>query len=409
MKPKLIILTLSLILFTAICHAQAAAVKVVATGQAAADLANPRQEAIDDALRQAVEAGAGVKLASETEVHNFQLIRDNIYTQTAGLVESYNVLQENPNQDGFYTVRIEAIISRADINVKMEAWKALLQRKGYPKVMIVGSVDKRPFDYRLTAELQDMLEQRKMTVIDLDMLNENQRLDAERAAKGDLDPAKAALVVREVGADYFVVVSIEGSQSGPHTLHGIQMYKVDATAILKVIAVDKSQVIASKVVNLATYAQTVQQAANQSSSKAAENAMVLAFRRIGENWLNDVDQRGGAQIQVLLNQFPFERMQGILTALQQHGGLEVVVDSTDDLGRTQWRIITNSSAVNVASVLKQIDPGIRIAKSSKYRIEIEPGTATDNDSGDPKKIVIISAGAAGACLVVLALIKLLKK
>jgi hypothetical protein len=210
-------------------------VMVRATGQAPAELPNAREASIEAALRQAVEVGGGVKVAGVTEVKDYELIKDVIYVQTAGLVEKYDVIAENPNQDGFYTVRVEAIISRADINTKLEAWKALIKRKGRPRVMVVGSVDKQPFQRRLTAHVQDILERKSLTVIDLDMLEENKRLDAERAAKGDLDPIKAALITRQAGADYFVVVQIEGTKYTQQSFHGVTMYPVDATAIVNVI------------------------------------------------------------------------------------------------------------------------------------------------------------------------------
>ena len=158
MKNKMFI-SLAMLVFSTSAFAEGQAM-VRATGQAPADLPNAREEAIEDALRQAVEAGAGVYIASETETRDFQLIRDVIYVKSAGLVESYEVTGYNPNQDGLYTVRVEAIVSRADIHTKLEAWKALIKRKGRPRMMVVGSVDKRPFEPRLTAEVQSVLERR---------------------------------------------------------------------------------------------------------------------------------------------------------------------------------------------------------------------------------------------------------
>jgi len=368
-------LFLCLCAFVPPANAQAGRVMVRATGQAPADLPNAREAAVEAALRQAVEVGGGVQLASETEVQNYELIKDAIYVKTAGLVEEYKVTQENPNQDGFYTVRVEAIVSRADINSKVEAWKALIKRKGRPRLMVCGAVDRVLFDRRLTAEVQGILEKRGLTVIDLDMLQENQQRAAERAAKGDLDPQKAALIVRETGADYLVTVQIEGTKYSAQEYHGVTLYPVDATAILKVIAADTARLIASEVDDGSQTGDTPERALQAVTSQVAQVALEQAIRRIAVHWLEDVDQRGGMEIQVVANAFGFERFDTLVKGLRATGGVkDIIVDQTDTQGRSQFRVVTNSPAFNLAAVLKQVDPGITIANSTKYRIEIAPGS-----------------------------------
>ncbi len=402
-----IIISLMLMAFST-CTFAADKAMVRATGQAPAELPNAREQAIEDALRQAVEAGAGVEIASETETRDFQLIRDVIYVKTAGLVEKYDVIQENPNQDGLYTVRVEAIVSRADINTQIEAWKALIKRKGRPRMMVVGSVDKRPFDRRLTAEVQSVLERRGLTVIDLDMLKENQRQDAERAAKGELDPQKAALVMREAGCDYFVTVAVEGTQYEARSVHGVSMVPTDATAILKVIAVDSARLIASEVKNATFQAPTAEQSLWEVTSAVAASALQEAIRRVAAHWLEDVDYRGGAEIQIIANQFSFDQVSALVTALRQIGGIkDILVDQADAQGRSQLRVITNSPSFNIAAVLKQIDPSITITAASKYQVEIAPGRAGVNWNA-PKTWIAIAAGAVAIMLIFIAMIKLLR-
>ena len=384
-------------------------VMVRATGQAPTELPNAREAAVEAALRQAVEIGGGVALASITETKDFELIKDVIYVKTAGLVETYDVIQENPNQDGLYTVRVEAIVSRANINTQIEAWKALIKRKGRPRLMVVGSVDRMPFERRLTAEVQGVLERKGLTVIDLDMLEENKRMDAERAAKGDLDPGKAALISREVGADYLVVVQIEGTRYSAQSYHGVRMYPVDATAILKVIAADTARVVASETLSDTQRADTPERAMMAVTSEVTASTLREAIKRIAAHWLEDVDQRGGAQFVVVANAFGFDRFQKLVSGLRAAGGVkDIIVDSTDYQGRSSFRVVTNNTAFNIAAVLKQVDPGIVITSSSKYRIEIAAGKVP----GMPLStgmIIAIAAGLAAVVLVIIALVKLLKK
>ena len=385
-------------------------VKVRATGQAPAQLPDARKSAVEDALRAAVEAGAGVEIAGVTEVENYRLIKDAVYARTAGLVEKYEVIEENPNQEGLYTVRVEAIISKADINTQIEAWKALIERKGRPRVLVAGSVDKQPFERRLTAHIQDILEQRGLDVVDLDMLKENQRLDAERAAKGDLDPVKAALISTESGADYFIVVKVEGTKYTGQDYHGITLYPVDASAIVKVIAADTSRIIASKVVSDSQKADTTERAMLDVTETVTTLAVDKAVERVAVNWLDDVDQRGGMEIEVITNGFSFVRLEEMVKKLNQTDGVkEIIIDNTDYQGRSSFRIITNDNAFNIASVLKSIDPGIEIVKSSKYQVEV-----AEKQTAAPKELFTNRAAmyagiAAAVLLIIVASVNLLKK
>ena len=122
-ETSLVALLLTLPICNTVSAQQAQRVKVRATGQAPTTLPNAREAAVEEALRRCVEA-AGVHVASFSESRDFQMIQDVIYTKIAGLVEGYDVLEENPNQDDLFTVRVEATVNRTtDINERIEAWK----------------------------------------------------------------------------------------------------------------------------------------------------------------------------------------------------------------------------------------------------------------------------------------------
>ncbi len=71
----------------------------------------PRDEALKDALRNAVGQVAGIELRSQTSVENFELISDAIQTRTEGYVQSYDILDEKTDRDGLVTLSVSAKIS----------------------------------------------------------------------------------------------------------------------------------------------------------------------------------------------------------------------------------------------------------------------------------------------------------
>ncbi|MCD4776586.1 MAG: flagellar assembly protein T N-terminal domain-containing protein [Candidatus Aegiribacteria sp.] len=95
-----------------------------------------RDHAIDDALRKAVEQGVGAYINSETQVNNFQLISDEIYSRTRGYVSSYRIINEEQDGD-LYRVVIRAVVNTDGIENDLAAIGILLGEQGRPRIMVV--------------------------------------------------------------------------------------------------------------------------------------------------------------------------------------------------------------------------------------------------------------------------------
>ena len=82
------------------------AIEVTATGSATGDPALAREQALADALRDAVRQGVGVDLISETKVENFKTEYDRVMTSSFGYVEEHQILEQKYS-DGVYTVKLK--------------------------------------------------------------------------------------------------------------------------------------------------------------------------------------------------------------------------------------------------------------------------------------------------------------
>lgn len=69
-----------------------------------------RDEALNDALRNAIGMVAGVVLQAETKVENFELISDAISTNVNGYIASYDVVNEKA-ADGLQNVTVKAAVT----------------------------------------------------------------------------------------------------------------------------------------------------------------------------------------------------------------------------------------------------------------------------------------------------------
>ena len=100
------------------------------------DRAIARDNAINDALRKAVEQAVGTMVSSETLVQNFQTLNDRIYTQTQGYVQNYKILGENPGPD-LHRVTVQAAVAMGDLQKDLQALGILLGQVGKPRIMIL--------------------------------------------------------------------------------------------------------------------------------------------------------------------------------------------------------------------------------------------------------------------------------
>lgn len=73
----------------------------------------PRARALADAQRRAVEKAAGVRVAAATRVEQAVAVRQRIWTDAGGRVESWETLEER-REDGFLKVRIRAVVRLGD-------------------------------------------------------------------------------------------------------------------------------------------------------------------------------------------------------------------------------------------------------------------------------------------------------
>jgi hypothetical protein len=82
-----------------------------------------REDALQDALRNAVSAAAGVAVVAETSMENFVVVRDAVATKSSGYVEGYTILSEKAGAN--YEMNIKAKVNlnplKADITLLSRA------------------------------------------------------------------------------------------------------------------------------------------------------------------------------------------------------------------------------------------------------------------------------------------------
>jgi hypothetical protein len=95
-----------------------------------------RDNALEDALRKAVEQAVGTFVSSETIVENYNLLSDRIYTKSEGYIQNYKIISESLI-DNIYKINIEATVVLGNLKNDLTAIGLLMARKHKPRVMIM--------------------------------------------------------------------------------------------------------------------------------------------------------------------------------------------------------------------------------------------------------------------------------
>ena len=270
-----------------------------------------RDKAIVDAQRKAVEQAVGVLMSSESLVENYELLSDRILTQSAGYIQSYQVLDERKDGND-YRVTIEAVVGMGALEEDVQAIQHLIQQKGNPRMMFLvtedisglrtagfASADMSQAESTLTQSFLDA----GFEVVDSEMVAQNINRDmALKALEGD--SAVASALAQQYGAD--VIITVKASATSGAKILDTNMKTHQAAMTAKVVRADTAQLLSSASENakqahiddLAGGTAAVEKAATQLAEKL--------IPKILEQWRKDV--QGGATVQLMISKISFMQL-----------------------------------------------------------------------------------------------------
>jgi hypothetical protein len=268
---------------------------VIAEGRAESASQSSKEQALTDALREAVRKGAGVNLSSQTKNSNLTLDYDRVFAQAFGYVRGYQVIDCGIKEDGFYHVKISAEVGMGDPKTNdLIALKQLIALKNSPIIAFdihedITFVPKKSGYAR--SWFHDQAKNLQLHIVGLDDDHQNTIV-----AQGD-SKSPREFRSRQPKFDFVIRGKVEGKY---------QVFNNDAdnpfsiSATFDAICPETNEIIAS--VNLTpngthkTKIESPQLAAksvlekclNGSGQDGDEGALIL-FRRIFARWAADLD------------------------------------------------------------------------------------------------------------------------
>ncbi len=252
-----------------------------------------REDAIRQALRAAVESGVGVFLQSQTEIENFALQKDKVFSRSEGYVTRYQLLKEE-KAGGVITVKVSATVSLDRIKDDLLAMKILLESMEHPKLMVIveenssAGIGGSGMEIAAAA-LSEQLLSKGFELVDAEQMKRvRSSAEVRQALAGDAAAAKS--LGQQFDAQYVIVGKASAQEAG-EAYPGSGMRSVQASLQLRVIQTQTGLVLGSVVKSgagahispLAAATAALQKAAVKASDEYLVNAITGSF----QNFLNN--------------------------------------------------------------------------------------------------------------------------
>ena len=207
-----------------------------------------RDDAIKQALRKALEEGAGAQIASFSQTQDFVLVRDTIYSRASGIVSDFRILSEREGPGGTSIVRLEARVRPSAVAAAWGEVQNVLDQIGRPKIMVW-------IDERIDGELQEdsMVENRIEELFvksGFDLVTRKARGAAPLPEAADVRDERGATelqrIAREAGAHILIRGSANADRAGLESLYGVPaaFYNCDVQA--RIYATDTGRLLVSE-------------------------------------------------------------------------------------------------------------------------------------------------------------------
>ncbi len=201
-----------------------------------------------DALRRALEQGGKQEISSYSQVENFELIRDTIYSKAEGIVSDYKILQEGPGAGGIFFCKIQAKVNKTAIASSWGEVQNVLDQIGRPGVMVMIAeyIDDVPDDSSiLESKIEERLLKSGFDVYSGAQVREIGRRESADAAIED-NIAKMQAIAKDFETQIFIIGSAHANAAGVEDLYGVKTAMYNGDAVVKMFYTDTGRLLASE-------------------------------------------------------------------------------------------------------------------------------------------------------------------
>ena len=343
----------------------------------AGDKAKAEEDAVNDALRNAVEQVVGMHVESQTLVDNFVVVQDRILSRTRGFVSAYRVVSREEEPD-LIRVKVEATVKEADLVSDLDAIGLLMARKNYPRLLVLideqifldeGGEEREPttVDASTTAgALLSALRPKGFRFVDPGVVAAGTEANMlSSALQGNA--AEAVRIGRAYQADV-ILLGRAISRRGTIPYGGGGLVSMQSVVNVQAIRADTGEIFARADESAPQVGNSPLDAAHGALRKAVERLAPRLEQEVLDNWSQDVTSGTVVEL-VIVNDLGFVGVRRFITLLPGYvRGAEEVSMRNFAEGMTTLEVRFKGSALDLAGELSS-------KEWAEFKIEVTGVTA----------------------------------
>jgi len=263
---------------------------VTVTASAAGVTKNAESEAVNAALRKAVEQACGTFIKGQTKIEDYQTTYDKVFADTAGYVLEHKVLKVT-KADGETEVRVQARVSTVKFEAEWARAAHTINQEGNPRVLVTIAEatswrrDEPQFKDDggvVQAKVENFLNDKGLQLMDKATVKGVTNRDLVLATIKD-DAAEQAAIGAKFKADVIITGKATVRYSKKLEIGQATMHQYSCTLTVRAIQCDSGRILMSNTYTLSP-TETSQGAEDKALVKLANDAAPKILKDVLEAW-----------------------------------------------------------------------------------------------------------------------------
>ena len=204
-------------------------------------------DAVRDAMRKAIENGAGTFISSRSQARDFALVRDTVLARAAGFIQSRKILAKRELPDGTWQVKLSAVVSVKGVEDTWGAVTTLLQQIGRPKIMVFlreNIAGANQDGSTVQTRIENVLLKSGFLLVDKAQIKAIDKRDLAAAVAAD-SLNKLQAIAKRFGAQIFITGTANCTAGPIRVIGGVQLFPYQAESNIRTFRSDTAQLLSS--------------------------------------------------------------------------------------------------------------------------------------------------------------------
>ena len=327
-----------------------------------------REDAKRSVMREALEKALGAYVTGITEMKDFEVVKDKVFSQSQGIVKRMDILREWEDSDG--VLHLSAVCDVAEAALDGVLGPAVIDALGNPRIMVLLDErigDKPSFLSTAESEVLRVFEKAGYLLVDPTQAGTLKDIDLA-AARSANDPEKLREIARDFQADVLIYGKAYASAYADQKISGVRIYGVRSTVQLKAVLSASAYQLGSD-----TYEEKQK---GTSLEDGAVKGLKPGASRAGKSLVNKIAYAlisgsaggiPGRTVKIKLTGVAFKEAKALKEELSGIEGVTGVYQRQFRKGELELDVVSDKTAEDLASILS--DRGCEIDGVSGSLVE----------------------------------------